>query len=454
MVLWWIALAGICIAAWWLITRRLAWRFSVLAFRLRRLAQRPQRNRTAGKQSMLQLYKILQTCLTDGRDNEVYQALDLLKFALGNGLGTAAEAVRLASVVYFAVRVGRFDVASHILDAFRPLLKNLPPAEMPPVIEQLGLLAVMSLKQRQNFLAARTMEILFGSAGHADPAVRKALLRAIRLTGLLALKRNDAGLIREIQTKLECWLATEPDGSLLSEQIAHIVAAWLHRVVKTGNVPLFELITGHMEQLAEKELLSPQALCSLILECIPLSVMDSLNPLSELSGQVAAFSLDLAAKTRDITSWRHALQGVMQAARLAVNQRSLTESFMVIYPLLETGRSLLATELTASPRQDTFRQQALHILLSECWQLIEFISRQNFTTTLADIIEQIYQEWLACPQNAGQHKSIRRFCQLLFLYCTRPKRRQKNLVTEADGFNAENVISLANHEHLKQLGYL
>ncbi|SDE15831.1 hypothetical protein [Sporomusa acidovorans] len=450
-----VAAVAICIAAWWFYTRRLDWRFRHIESYLRGLSTKPKVNRTAGKPIMRQLYKILNTSITTGKSADAYQALDLLKLALGHGLARVGEPVRLTASIYLALRSNQLDAAGHAIDAFRPLLKNMTAAELPAAIEQLGLIAVVSLKQRKNFLAARAVEVIFTNTGILkDETVHMAFIRAIRLIGLIALRRKDDGLIREIQANLAGWLATETTDGSIHEQVAGIISAWLHQVVKTGNVAMFAIITQYVKQLADKKMLSAKALENIVAECIHLASMDSLNPFSQLNGQIAMFSLDLAVQARNINVWRQSLGGAMQASRLAVTQRTLAESFPVVYPLLETGRRLLVAELNSGPMNDLFRQKALYILIRECLQLVEFVSRQNFTATAADIIEQIYQEWASCQSNAGQHKSIKRFCQLLFLYCVRIKRRHKRLPGEESEFNAENVISTAEREHLKKIGYL
>lgn len=454
MVVWGIALTVICIAAWWFYTRRLTWQFTHIESRLKKMNNERQGCARADKAIMRKLYKMLQASLKAGNEAESYRALDLLKLALGHGLGRTGEASRLTAIIYLALHTKQLDAAGHSIDAFRPLLKNTSAAELPAAIEQLGLIAVICLKQRQNFLAARAVDIVFYCTSNQDPLVQAAIARALRLTGLTALRRKDIGLIRELQAKMSNWLADEPADSRLHEHIAGVLAAWLHRAVKVEDFSVFELIAEYCSQLAEKKLLTEQGLADIIVECAHLSSMDSLNPYSKLSGKISMFSLELAVEIKSIVIWRQALGGVMQAARGAVNQRSLGESFAIIYPLLEMGRRLLAAELAASPREDVFRQEALFILIRECLQLVDFVARQNFTTSIADIIEQIYQAWIKYEQNQGLHKSIKRLCQLLFQYCTRIKRRQKNIPREEDGFNAENVISLKDREHLEKLGYL
>ncbi|HWR43769.1 hypothetical protein [Sporomusa sp.] len=450
-----IVLTGIVLAAWWFYTRRLDWQFRHIASQLSGITRERQMNAAAAKRVMRQIYKVLKASLIAGKADNAYRAFDMLKLALGHGLGRAGEPVRITAAIYLALRSNQPDAAGHGIDAFRPLLKNVTTTEIPAVVEQLGLIAVISLKQRHNFLAARAVEVIFASLYTAqDAGVRMAVMRALKLTGLTALRRGDAGLIREIQAKLAGWLAAEPLDSMAHEQAVGVLTAWLLRVVKAGDACMIDPLTDYIRQLAEKKVLSDNALASIVAECNHIAGMDSLNPFSQVAGAISMLSLDLAVQVRGNDTWRQAVDGAGQAARLAVAQRSLAESFDIVYPLFEAGRRLLTAELNSGPVSDLFRQQALYTLMRECLQLVEFVSRQSFTTTAADIIDQLYLDWIKRPANAGQQKSIKKFCQLLFLYCTRLKRRQKRLTADGSSFNAPNTITLSNRERLTQLGYL
>lgn len=450
-----IVLTVIILAAWWFYTRRLDWQFKHVASLLQTMTKQRQVNAAAARTLVRQIYKLLHVSLAANKADAAYQAFDMLKLALGHGWGKSGESARLTAAIYLALRTGQPDAAGHGIDTFRPMLKNIPADELPAAIEQLGLIAVVSLKQRQNFLAARAVEVIFYAASITqDEAARRAVLRAVRLVGLIALRRRDTGLIREMQVKIAGWLAAEALTSPVHELAGWVLASWLHRAVKAGDAALFEIITQYINQLADKQVLAEDALASIITECSHLSGMDSLNPFSPLTGRVSMFSLELAVELKVLAIWRYALDGALQAARLAVSQRTLAESLDVVYPLVEMGRRLLTAELNAGPMTDTFREQSLYILLRECLQLVEFVARQNFTTTPAAIIDEIYQDWIKRQANIGQHKSIRRFCQLLFLYCTRIKRRQKRMSHEDCSFNTKSVISCANQERLKNLGFL
>lgn len=457
MALWLIiVLAGmIIIAAWWYYTKRLDWQLARVKSQLNEIAKRPQPT-TKGKRKILRkIYKLLNTSLNTGNADNAYQAFDLLKLGLGNGLGGIGEPVKLTSTIYLAIKLNQEDAAGHGIDAFRPLLKNMAAAEVPGAIEQLGLIAVISLKQRQNFLAARAVEVIsMVMMLTPDEAVQEAVMRAYRLIGLTAFRRNDDGLIREIQAKIASWLAAQPLNLVLHEYASRVMTVWLHRVVKTGDGKNFEALAQYIAQLTEKKVLSEQAIANIVKDCSHLSGMDSLNPYSQIAGAVSLLSLELAAQVRLLDTWRQSLDGAGQAARLAIAQRTLADSLAVVYPIFEIGRRLLVMELNTGFMPDTFRQQALFLLIRECLQLLEFITRQNFTTTVADCIEQIYQDWIVRQINAGQQKSIQRFCQLVFLYSIRMKRRQKHIPADNNSFNAEDAITPAQKEHLKQLGYL
>lgn len=454
MAVWLSVLIGIILAAWWFYTRRLEWQFARIESQLNKLTRQRQVNASAAKRTMRQIYKLLKTSVLAGKAEDAYRAFDMLKLGLGHGLGRQGEAERLTAAVYLALRSNQPDAAGHGIDTFRPLLKNMAVAEIPAGVEQLGLIAIISLKQRQNFLAARAVDVIFTSLYTAQTdAIYASVMRAIRLVGLTALRRGDVGLIREIQAKLAGWLASEPEAGLAHELAAGLFGAWLNRVVKTGEAGMVELLIQHIRELAEKKILSHQALANIVAECSHIAGMDSLNPYSQVAGSISMLSLELAVQVRINETWRQAVDAAGQAGRLAVAQRSLEESFDIVYPLLEAGRRLLVSELNSGPLTDTFRQQALYVLMRECLQLIEFVSRQNFTVTAADIIDQLHQNWIKRQGNPGQEKSIKKFCQLLFLYCTRIKRSQRRQTAEVGGFNSPDLITAANRERLKQLGY-
>lgn len=457
MAIWLIGLlTGGVLAAWWLYTRRLDRQFRTIESRLRGLT--PERRLTDAQagQIMRRIHKLLKTSLIAGDADNIYRAFDLLKLALGHGLDGAAEPGRITAAVFLALRSHQPDAAGHGIDAFRPLIKNTTADRLPAVVEQLGLIAVLSLKQRHSFLAARAVELIFASLGtvQAD-GVYTAAMRALKATGLIALRRGDTGLIREMQVKLAAWLAAEQPGGVIQEQLTGVLSAWLHRAVKAGDAGMIELLTDYIRQLADKKILANYTLAGIVGECSHIAGMDSLNPFSPAAGEISMLSLDLAVQVRANDTWRQAVDSAAQAARLAVAQRSLAESFDIVYPLLEAGRRLLTAELhSAGAAHDVFRQQALYILMRECIQLVDFVCRQNFTVTAADIIDQLYLNWIKCPANAGQQKSVRKFCQLLFLYYIRIKRRQKRLTAEGSSFCAPDTLTVANRERLTQLGYL
>lgn len=240
-------------------------------------------------------------------------------------------------------------------------------------------------------------------------------------------------MIRDLSAKCLSKLAggwRRPEFASRQELAVEVITAWAHRSVKAGDVDMYEILTQYIDQLVEEQRLTAPAVNTIVKECVHLAGMESLNPFSRLAGRISLFVLELALKVKTPAIWRQAVDGAGHAARLAVAQRFLSESFGVVYPLFEAGRRLLGAELNAGHYNDTFRQDALYTLLRECLQLVEFVSRQNFTTTFADIIDEIYHKWSKQQNNIGQEKSIKRFCQLLFLYGTRIKRRQKHITAE------------------------
>jgi len=90
-----------------------------------------------------------------------YQALDLLKLAFGYGLVRNGESARLMAIGVTALNTNKPDTVSFIIDAFRPLVRQLPPEAIVSAVEQLTLIGIVALKQKHNFLTAKVVECTF-----------------------------------------------------------------------------------------------------------------------------------------------------------------------------------------------------------------------------------------------------------------------------------------------------
>ncbi|HWR40683.1 MAG TPA: hypothetical protein VN611_14405 [Patescibacteria group bacterium] len=403
-----------------------------LTVRLEALSHQP--NKTIAKQRLTKiLYRLFCQSVNQKCPAVAYQAIDLLKLALGEGMGQSAaiESQRLSAGIISALRQQQPDIAGHLADAFKPLLRRLQEADTAQVLLQIGFVSAVALKDRQNFIAAKLVEVLFlvmekmewGSSTESS----KAVFRTLKLIGVIALRRHDVDLFRELLSRIYSWVSRVPASEktqLCADIGALLFVSWLHRIIQSEDQEAFEILTDIMETLVAEGVFS-LGIQAMVAEWRDLGSSAGLYARGNLGEQLMRKILTMAAHSGEITVWSRALEDVGRIIVMALSQRTMKEAFGLVRPLLETGRGLLAAELRfRHARESTaFFRQALQKLLQECILLAEYLSRQDMTSTVGDIIEEMYGLWNSGQLGTGL-KYKKRFCQLLLYYWVQTQRRK------------------------------
>lgn len=426
------------------------------AGRQRRLADKVGRLRrvrlTAETADLLrQIYALIHNRVAAGDGAGAYQAVDLLKTALGEGLARPEEPLVLTTLILGTVRAKQPDTAAAAVDAFRPLLRRLPAADAPAAVRQLAPVAAVALKEKYNFLAAKAADIIFGllerTDWQRDGAAAQAALRTLATIGALALRRRDGDLFRELAARLAAVTAGRQTGEAAGELTA-LTGVWLHRIVQNDDAGLYEILAGHVAAQAEDGLWPAADLAGLLKEWQALAGTASLRPGSLLAPRISELTLRLAIGRGDGKLWEASLAGAGQTARLAVQRHGTSGGFALVLPILEIGRELLAMELKFGSREtaSSFRQQALYLTVRESLALAEFAARQDMVTTAGDILADFYRAWLAAGR--ANPKAAKRFCQLLAAYWLRTGGRRARQAGLADDLAAPVLFTDADKQRL------
>lgn len=369
-----------------------------------------------------QLYGLAHAAVAAKDEQSAYRAVDLIKTVFGHGIARPGEAALLGSLAVRAVRAKQPEIASSALDALRLLLKRLPPDDVPAAAEQLTNIAAAALREKYNFLAAKAADIVFDlldkTGWEAGQAV--AALRVLKICGILVLRRRDGELFREIITRLAAILPERLAGAPAAE-LAALTGAWLHRIIQNNDIAMYEVLAAFVASQVERGLWPPAELAALIQEWHNLAGIASLRPRSVLAPAIAEQALRLAHVYGDAPGWETAVTGAGQTARLAVQRHGLTEGFVLVLPLLELGRELLALELKfgSADNAGSSRQRALYLLVRESLALAEYVARQDMVTTAGDVLAEFHRLWLGAGR--ANPKAAKRFCQLLAAYWLRTR---------------------------------
>ncbi len=404
----------------------------MLTFRLNKMIHNSQRDKKVAQRLLKDIYALLNKSIANNDTVTAYQAIDLLKLAFGYGILRQDESVRLMAISVAALNEKNPDMVSFILDAFRPLIRQLSPECIPSAAEQLTLIGVIALKQRQNFLVAKVTECIFLIMDRTDATEDKriitAAIKAFKVMGVLGLRRRDIALFREMSVRLSGWFMMNRLTVDVAEELVGMLTAWLHRIVGINNMLLFEMIEEFVNILVTSKVLESK-LELLYEEWGNLAASACLNPNNLLAGKILSFLFALAALEQDHRKWAKVITIGGRVIKLAVSRHGIVGAFMVFHPMLEVGRNLLWSELRFVQCIDENKENMLFSVVRESLIIISFAAKQDLVGSSGQTIVDVFKCWGEHPDIAGNHKkSIKKYCQLLLLFWLKDKRQvKKNL---------------------------
>lgn len=411
--------------------RKCNWNFKILTFRLNTLIRSSRRDKKAAQRLLKQVYVLLHKSIASNDTAMAYQAIDLLKLAFGYGIMRQDEAVRLMAISVAALNEKQPDMASFILDAFRPLIRQLSPECIPGAAEQLTLIGVIALKQRQNFLVAKITECIFLIMDRGDAAKDKKIITAaitsFKAMGVLSLRRRDIALFREMSIRLSAWFTANQPNEEVAKELVSMLTAWLHRIVGINNMALFAMIEEFTDALIQSKVLDSQ-LELLYEEWGNLAASACLNPNNLLAGNILKFLFSIAILRQDYCQWIKVVEVAGRVIKLTVSRHGILGAFTVFHPMLEVGRSLLWSELRFVQCIDEYKHKMLFAVVKESLIIISFAAKQELVGSSGQTIVDIFKCWVENPAMAANHKSIKKYCQMLLLFWLKDKRKvKKNL---------------------------
>lgn len=419
----------------WYYCRNLDWQIKFVTARLNKIIRSQRRNGHAASRLLKNIYSIINKGMDTNHSIAIYQALDLLKLAFGYGLVRPGESARLMAIGVRALNENKPDTVSFVIDAFRPLVRQLPPEAIVSAVDQLTLIGVGSLKRKHNFLTGKVVECIFfimeQTNGAADRKIAVAAIRALKVIGVLVLRRRDSALFREMNMRLSVWLAANPQADEIAEEAARALGAWLHRITWLGEVSLYTIMADSAYSLIEADVFTDNGIGLIVDEWGNVAASACLNPTTPLAGLIIEFLFTVANINNQ--HWVKIIAVAGRVGKLAIYRHGLIAAFMVIYPILELGRRLLWSELKFIEYSDEFRQQFLFRVVRECLILLTYSARQNILGSTGETIVELYKYWVGQTEIAVNPKSIKKYCQFLLLFWLKNKRQsQKHMPCDTE----------------------
>ncbi|MCX7780794.1 MAG: hypothetical protein N2491_07755 [Negativicutes bacterium] len=453
MIAFGLLLAGVIAVAIWIWRRSCSIDCRIASVRkdLRALSGRRLRpNRV--ETFLSKVYLLLQECIDRRNTSALYQTVDILKSAYGSGVFRQEEAAHAVSLAIKCIRDRQYDAASVITDALRPLVRRQTPVSALALLNQLQLMSIVSLREKQSFLASKAVDLVFQVLAKSDlgkdPSVAAKALEMLKVTGSLAIRRRDADLLREIAARLLSWQGITPE---LENGLVELIAAWLYRVAPNEDLTLYDIIHKFIGTIARMRVLRADSIKRLFQEFKDAAGASCLNPFSRIAPLFTSSMIELGCSSERVADLKSALKAAGEVVRLAVYNHGLKTAFPVLVPLLEKARRLLVLELKfgGMASEGSLRQQTLFLAIQECLSILEFASRQRMTDTVGDLITEMVEYWPTDPDRAVNLKSFKKLCGLLLLYWGATRRRKSR-----EAAHSQTGLALFSAREQECLGFI
>ena len=179
---------------------------------------------SVSKKALGELQKVLLEALRRGDAETAAKAVDVLKAAYGAGLQGVNENTLLKQAFSCAMDKRFFSIAGYVLEAYRPLFRNTQAmAAKKTLVQEIGLLTVLAMRQGGNALASTAIDVLLYLAMRPDDEIAGAVVEEFRSIGMEAIRQGDGGLLLELSRRLA-------KAALFNGEQCH--AAWL-RLMET-----------------------------------------------------------------------------------------------------------------------------------------------------------------------------------------------------------------------------
>lgn len=406
----------------WRRMRRPEWQLAQLTRKLEQLSRRGNRNSSVYADIVKHICQLVRLAITKHDTVFAYKAVELLKIAAGQGGMRDGVTVQLTNLSIAAMRSGQAEIASQILDVYRLLLRNISEEDITGIMEQLLAIGVAAVRERQGFLLAKTTEIVIEKINYLNFQLpheisSKVTLKTIQLLGLLALKRRDNDLFREICQGMTERLKLPYDKDLV-KALADVAIIWLHKIVRTDDKVMYDILNILLEQIVLQEDINEEIVIKFLTELGDLAGVACINPISLLAEEIVSFMFKAIEKKRTVTYWKAVVHSVGGVATLSISRNGLEKGLLVAYPLFDAGRKMVffsGKPGVQEPNEELAVSLSI-LLMNECLMLATLIARQDMTSTTGEVLSDIFQRWLTYPEYEGSYKSAKFFYQVMLLF--------------------------------------
>ena len=296
-------------------------KIELVSTKLRRRADRCRR-----------FYPFLGLAVSEEKWGHIEWGFEMLKFLYSEGVAERQDAGRLGSLVRQAAGLGKTDCALAFLSGFVPMYRHNPSCRE-EIVGALLVVALHAYRSRQSALMAKCGDYLCRIAMEEE-AVSDELLRAVKQVGILAVRRRDEGLFREMMTRIMKVFVMRA-GNMA--RLTAVLTAWLERILHQDGDDCYEAWRSCLTESLAKGQWTSTHLLALLESCRSMAGLAAMNPYSSVMRRFLDDMLRYGELQEDRDVQITAVQIVGMAMRIAVHDYPSALSMPYITPLSRFG---------------------------------------------------------------------------------------------------------------------
>lgn len=417
--------------------RLLDWQYMCLNWQFSRSIQQKNISRKNKARLLKNLYQIMNLAIVNKNEIIAYKTVDLLKLAFGEKFIRPGESGWMMNVCVHSLKAKQYAITCYILEAYKPLLRNADIDDIAEILNRLILIENIAKRLNQLYILNKVANCIFEGIGKLNPKDEVAVIAAVdalRTVGLNAIKNGDVPLFKESGT---CLLSIRLINSpLVSARVSLLLSIWLHQIIKRDHQDLLTLFGQSCFTLVEQDDFDQSILKNFLVECNNFVGEIAANHRLCCNKEFVKLLLDLSGQSVDLM--KITVRIINKIVRLAVKLQGINQTFILLRPLLEKGRSLLNHELKFTQSSSSLRKMQLFVIIKEFVLLLDFIAKQDTTSTNIEIMMKFKFCWSACYQKAINRQSVNQFCQLALQYLMKIHLRRDNRLCAKSKFLLDN----------------
>lgn len=384
------------------------WEYLDSCWRMNRTAKKCAVDNKRDARFVSSLCRLIHSAIVEENEADAYRAIELLKKAFGEKMVFQDASGKVMQLCATALKQKQFATTGYLLDAYRPLLRNVDQRFIGIMLRELTLILDIAKRQHQEYIFDKAAKCIFEVCAISTLESHEEAADALKAVGLNAIKHGDRALFSKAAQQVVS-LRTEIHG--MGEKVMlPLFSVWLHQILKRGEEKALQIYCDMVLSLRKAGVLTSDFIQCIVAESENAAGMIGAN--YRMRGK-RTFLLFLLAISRDSeSSMRSAARSIGAMIKLTVALQGLQAGLSLFLPLLEAGMDCLKEELTFTKSLNTTRPKVLAALSREIILLLEIVSKQSGKTEF-ELLFSLREDWLSGYERTANRCLIDQFCQLL-----------------------------------------